>query len=169
MEISYQLNSENFIEYQTSMAFYNKPMQKKCLILMLSTAVTFSAIVLLIFDFGIISLLIILVGLAVLIIFFPKVYWVIVAKKIRGLTEKTQLKFDPINLKITDRIYVEYAKMKFTIDFKQIVALTQTKENYVINYSVGEKMDALIIPFTALEGRVSEFDSLIKGGVDDEK
>lgn len=157
MIYKYKLSSVNYIDYQFYLAFHNKNMQKRSIKLSMSLIAILSLLTIILNGVGLVSIFIIILLIIMLLIFFPKLYWNIVLKKIENLINNSKLKFSGIILEIGDCISIESSDKRITINKSDIERIINLKNTCVIIYRFKDNTESLLIPFKEIEEEYEEF------------
>lgn len=162
MKLEYQLSYENILEYQSIMAFQDEKIQRKCLTLMISLAILVISSSLLILGLHLSALVPIGIGLVIIFVLFPKLYWRMVMKRIEKVLMKKFIQYDSVQLQIDKELRVFSLENEQIINFNQIIDIQYTKNNYILIYNCNDKRNALIIPINALDNGYQDFDLKIR-------
>lgn len=161
LTFDYQLSKENIRDMNGYLAIHDKNIQQKSLTLSIAFAVLFIIVTLLITGLTYLGLGLSVAEVILSLIFFPKIYWQVVFKRISNkIDENTNIiNFHPIHVEIGDEIAVKSDGASFKIKKDEIMTYDFTKETCLIFYHDQKKNNTLIIPVAVIGDKLSELNT----------
>ena len=158
----YKCTYEDYIDYNFYLAVHDNSMQKRLIYFVVGFWA--AAILLKLIYFPSVEALYITLGLCIAYGFImPKIYWVIVLKRISIETKKISMHYPEIQLEIKDKITISENGKEINVEFRDISNIGWTKSTCFVFYSHNEKKLTIIIPLRFIEN-LQEFAIAIERG-----
>jgi len=167
MKIEYQLTDDNVIEYQLLQAFQDSKTQARCFRFMVSLVVAIGAGSLLIIGWDIMILVPIILGIILVLLLFPRLYWQFITERVGKMIRQVKKTYPFVRLDFKDNLRVKSANETQIIENSQLVGVQATKNNYIVFYKQKDQTQAIIIPLEALEKDLAEFDYKVRKEIKD--
>lgn len=158
IRLHYQLNQENLKELNCYLALHDKSMQKKLLALILSICIFLIVLCCIIFRFSKYMLILSFVGIVLVVLLLPRIYWNMVFKRMDHFVENTKIDYNRIDVRIDEKIHIQEGNVRRLILFEDIVNYDYTKNNCILFYKDKTQINTLVIPVHAFtETQLQEF------------
>lgn len=151
IHLHYRLGQENLKELNSYLAFHDKKMQKRLLIILGSLSVFIIVLGYLIFRFSIPMLVWSAVGIALEVLCLPKFYWNMVFKRVDHFVETTDVEYSEMDVEIDENIQVKEKRGRLEISFEDIVNFDYTKNNCILFYRDKNRINTLILPVSSFK------------------
>lgn len=161
MKLKYQLNQDNYYDYQYFTALNNRKVQKKSLNMTIALVVLFMLPTLLFWRNSMFMILASIVISIAIIIFFPKYYWYEVGRRIKKVLDSNEFVYQEVKVSINGSIVVDTSGSLVTIEKQAIQHVAYTKDLCIIYY-LDKQLNSLLIPLSTITIPLNEFEKLVK-------
>lgn len=158
IRLHYRLVPENFKQLNCYLALHDRKLQKRLFIIICSLEAFVIVLSYIIFRLSFYTIIASGAGLVLLALFMPRAYWDMVFKRADHFVDNTDIVYSDIEAEIGDSIRVREKGHVSEITFEDIVNFGYTKDDCILFYREGEKINTLILPVGAFrEEQLKEF------------
>lgn len=158
INLHYRLTPENFKQLNCYLALRDRKLQKRLFTIICSLSVFIIVLSFILFRFSIYTILMSATVIILTVLLMPRVYWNMVFKRADRFVDNTNIVYSDIEAEISESIRVRENRRLTEIYFSDIVNFGYTRDNCILLYQDGEKINTLILPVNSFsEKQLKEF------------